>query len=63
MTSANPDSLSTAEVAKLLDIHQATVLRIPRERLSYSSTPGGWRRYRREDVEQYAEEYLGRAVR
>lgn len=57
------DGLLTGEVAALLGVSQATVSRIPKDRLDYWSTPGGWRRYRREDVERYAVEHLGRRVR
>lgn len=55
--------LSSGEAARYLRVSRDTVTRIPRDRLNYEMTPGGQRRYRREDVERYAEEYLGRAVR
>lgn len=56
-----PDrDMSSGEVADYLRVSQATVGRIPADRLSFTITPGGHRRYRREDVERYAEEWLGR---
>ena len=49
-------------VAGLLGISQATVMRIPREHLDYWTTPGGHRRYRREDVDRYALNHQGRDI-
>ena len=60
-------SLSSTEVATLLELDRRTVHRIPREQLNYWLTPGGGirqhRRYRRSDVVAYAAEHLGRSIR
>lgn len=58
--------LTSVAVARLLGLGQSTVLRIPREKLDYWETPGGGlrrhRRYRRQDVEEYARTVLGREL-
>ena len=54
--------LSSGDVARLTKLSQATVLRIPPEKLPYWTTPLGHRRYRLEDVQRYAHEALGRDV-
>jgi len=61
--------LSTMDVAGMLGLDRRTVLRIPRPQLDYWLTPGGdrpqprrHRRYRRQDVERYAQEVLGRDI-
>jgi len=58
MPATDDETLSTGEVAKLLQVDPVTVWRIPRRELPYSQTPGGargrgHRRYRRGDVEAY----------
>ena len=51
------DSLSAAEVARLLDVHRATVHRIPGDQLPYVEVGRRrLRRYRRSDVVQYRAE-------
>ncbi len=51
--------LSRGEVARLLDVSPHTVYRWTREgRLPYVLTPGGRRRYPREEVERLAETWL-----
>jgi excisionase family DNA binding protein len=57
---AHEVDLLSAQVARLLGVSQATVTRIPKDRLDYWTTPGGHRRYRRRDVEAYARNWLGR---
>lgn len=48
--------LSRAEVARLFDVSPHTIYRWTREgRLPYVLTPGGRRRYPREEVERLAE--------
>jgi hypothetical protein len=55
--------LTSTEVAPLLRISRRALLRVPKDHLDYSLTPGGGerqhRRYRREDVERYALDFLG----
>ena len=64
MTREAKADLKSKEVADLLGLSQDTVSRIPKAVLDYWQTPGGGvlrhRRYRREDVERYAREVLGR---
>lgn len=50
--------LTSGQVARMLDVSQATVSRIPKDRLDYWTTPGGHRRYRRGDVVSYARQWL-----
>lgn len=50
------DDLTSGGVAAILRVHASTVTRIPRERLPFDLTPGGHRRYRREDVDRYVTE-------
>lgn len=53
-------------VASILGLNRRTVHRIPKEHLDYWQTPGGGvrrhRRYRLQDVEQYARDVLGRTI-
>ena len=51
--------LTSRNVARLLNLSQATVGRIPKDQLDYWQTPGGHKRYRREDVQAYARTVLG----
>ena len=54
--------LTSMEAASLLRVDRRTVLRVPRERLPYSLTPGGGvrqhRRYLLVDVVAYGREFL-----
>ena len=64
---ARGDELPSEAVAALLGVSKRTVQRIPRETLPYVTTPGGGirkghRKYRRDDVERYAREHLGRTI-
>jgi hypothetical protein len=54
-TESGPEAgLSVAEVARLLDVHRATVHRIPGDQLPYTEVGRRkLRRYRRSDVEAY----------
>jgi len=61
-TLAGVEELTSAQVARVLGLSTSTVLRIDRDRLPHSVTPGGHRRYRREDVARYAAS-LGRTAR
>ena len=58
--------LTSGDVSNLIGLSQDTVSRIPKDQLDYWLTPGGalrrHRRYRREDVERYAREVLGRDI-
>lgn len=59
-------TLTSTEVAALIGMSTRTLLRVPKEQLDYWQTPGGGirrhRRYRRDDVEQYALEFLGLVI-
>lgn len=58
---ARSANLTTGKVARLLGLSQATVSRIPKERLDFWTTPGGHRRYRLEDVREYGRQWMGRS--
>ena len=57
---ARTADLDVEDVAKLLRLSRSTVRRIPDAALDFWRTPGRHRRYRREDVERYARDTLGR---
>ena len=61
-TLASVEEMTSAQVAKALGVSTSTVLRIDQDRLPHWITPGGHRRYRREDVARYAAS-LGRTAR
>lgn len=61
-TLASVEEMTSAQVAKALGVSTSTVLRIDQDRLPHWITPGGHRRYRREDVASYAKS-LGRTPR
>lgn len=47
------DDLTSGDVAEILRVHATTVTRIPPDRLPFTLTPGGHRRYLRADVDRY----------
>jgi hypothetical protein len=63
---ASSADLGTERAATLLGLSRRTLLRIPKDQLDYWETPGGGirrhRRYRRQDLERYARDVLGRAL-
>lgn len=48
-----PAPLDVAVVARLLGVHRSTVTKIPAAELPFFLTPGGYRRFRPDDVEAY----------
>ncbi len=61
-TLASVEEMTSAQVAKAIGLSTSTVLRIDQARLPHSITPGGHRRYRRQDVVRYAAS-LGRTAK
>jgi DNA-directed RNA polymerase specialized sigma54-like protein len=61
-TLASVEEMTSAQVAKAIGLSTSTVLRIDQDRLPHSITPGGHRRYRRQDVVRYAAS-LGRTAK
>lgn len=47
------NELTGGQVAARVGVHPTTILRIPKDRLPYRTTPGGHRRYALDDVERY----------
>lgn len=53
------ERMTSGQVADLLGVDRSTISRLPKERLKFTRTPGGQRRYLRSDVLAYAREDLG----
>lgn len=51
--------MTTADVAELLGVDRSNISRLSKDRLTYTTTPGGHRRYKRTDVLRYGREVMG----